>query len=339
MAPEFASRLLDWWSMHGRKDLPWQNQPRDIYRVWISEVMLQQTQVSTVVDYFEAFTRRFPDIKALAAATEDEVLNAWSGLGYYARARNLYATAKRISDLGWPGDLEGWMSMPGVGRSTAAAVLAQTHGQCHAILDGNVKRVLARHAGIDGWPGRSQVLRQLWTEAESRTPAEQVADYTQAIMDLGSIVCTARQPNCDSCPVATDCVARSSDRQTELPAPRPRRTLPERETHWLIARREDGAVMLKHRPPTGVWGGLWSPPEAADAPGLAQLARSLGVEVATTAEPFRHAFTHFRLTIHPHLASPYRARGVSDDECIWFRLGDDTVGVPRPLSVLMERLV
>jgi A/G-specific adenine glycosylase len=346
----FSERLLRWWRVHGRHDLPWQSDPRDRYRIWVAEVMLQQTQVVTVLDYYRRFMQRFPDVAALAAATEDDVLAAWSGLGYYSRARNLHASAQRIGAVGWPADLDGWMALPGIGRSTASAVLAQATGARHAILDGNVKRVLARHAGIEGWPGRSAVLRELWAEAEARTPQDQVADYTQAIMDLGATLCTARAPRCADCPLAGDCVARASDRQSELPQPRPRRALPERETHWLVARRGDGSVMLTRRPPAGIWGGLWAPPEAPDLDGLDALVRRAGAKVSERVGPLRHAFTHFRLTIHPHLAALTEtetetdidtdwAEAIADAESIWYRPGGgQIVGLPKPVSVLLEQL-
>ena len=339
MSGSFADHLLRWWRVHGRHDLPWQAAPRDRYRIWVAEVMLQQTQVATVLGYYQRFIERFPDVTALADGAEDEVLSVWSGLGYYSRARNLHAAAKRIEAEGWPEDLDGWMALPGIGRSTAGAILAQATGERLPILDGNVKRVLARHAGIEGWPGRSAVLRSLWAEADARTPMAQVADYTQAIMDLGATLCTVRAPRCDECPVSEDCVAFATDRQIELPESRPRRSLPERETHWLVARREDGAVLLTRRPPTGIWGGLWAPPEAADAERLDTLARSFGAAVVERFAPFRHTFTHFRLTIHPHLARPTGPEAVADSDSIWFRQGDgQAVGLPKPVANLLQRL-
>ena len=248
----FADRLLAWFEKAGRHDLPWQ-QDRSLYRVWVSEVMLQQTQVQTVIPYFERFMARFPTVQALASAAEDEVLHFWSGLGYYARARNLHAAARRVvSERG--GDLplerEQWNALPGVGRSTAGAILAQALDQRHAILDGNVRRVLARWAAIEGAPGRPEVEARLWQLSEHLTPAVRAADYTQAIMDLGATLCTRTRPRCDACPVRADCVARQEGRQALLPTPRKVRHRPERRVHWLVLENA-GSVLLSRRPARG----------------------------------------------------------------------------------------
>ena len=261
----FARALLAWFDQHGRHDLPWQTDPTP-YRVWVSEVMLQQTRVPTVLRYFPGFMERFPDVAVLAEAPLDDVLHLWSGLGYYARARNLHRAASVVRDAHdgrMPDQREALEALPGIGRSTAGAILALAHGQRHAILDGNVKRVLARYHLVEGWPGRSAVLDRLWGLAESHTPRRRVAAYTQAIMDLGATVCTRSRPLCRACPLAESCGALSHGRTAELPSPRPKPTLPERTTAFLILRDSHGRVLLERRPPSGVWGGLWSFPECA----------------------------------------------------------------------------
>jgi len=286
----FSDRLLTWWQENGRHDLPWQH-PRAAYRVWVSEIMLQQTQVETVTGYFDRFMQRFPDLQSLAAAQLDEVLALWSGLGYYARARNLHAAAGQVREnFGGvlPGDPDALVQLPGIGRSTAAAIVAQAFDQRAVILDGNVKRVLARHAGISGWPGAPAVERELWREADRRTPEQRAADYTQAVMDLGATVCRRSSPACDVCPVAADCVALARNLQHELPTPRPKRVLPERASRFLIARDESDRVLLVRRPPSGIWGGLWCLPETDDIEFEA-------VESLPAPRDLRHVFTHFAL--------------------------------------------
>jgi A/G-specific adenine glycosylase len=289
----FANRLLEWWERNGRHDLPWQEN-RTPYRVWIAEIMLQQTQVATVVPYFERFMASFPNLASLAAADLDDVLSHWSGLGYYARARNLHAAAvhcleEHAGEL--PAGADALEALPGIGRSTANAIVAQAHDRRAPILDGNVKRVLARHAGIEGWPGRSAVLRKLWTEADSRTPPDRARDYTQAIMDLGATVCTPRNPDCSDCPEAQDCVARLTDRIDEIPASKPRRARPRRDATLLILENELGQILLQRRPPAGIWGSLWSLPEREEFDSLS------GGETLASPAPVRHQFTHFTLDI------------------------------------------
>ena len=261
MSTAFASRLLRWHRQHGRHDLPWQH-PRRPYRVWLSEVMLQQTQVAAVIPYFQRFVARFPDLRSLAAADQDEVLSLWSGLGYYARARNLLRCAQLLlSEHGgeFPQDPRLLETLPGIGRSTANAIVAQSYGSRWPILDGNVKRVLARHAGVSGWPGRSEVSAQLWRIADQRTPQTDLANYTQAIMDLGASCCRLRNPGCERCPVAEDCVARMDGRIAELPTARPKRERPHR-IQYLQIWTGNGEILLQRRPPSGIWGGLWCPP-------------------------------------------------------------------------------
>ena len=303
--PPFAERVLAWGERRGRRDLPWQRRPTP-YRVWVSEIMLQQTQVATVIPYFRRFVARFPSAASLAAADLDEVLALWSGLGYYARGRNLHRAARAVvSDHRGrvPRRLDALTALPGIGRSTAGAILSLACGQRHAILDGNVKRVLCRHAGVEGWPGDAAVQRELWALAEARLPSERCGEYTQAMMDLGATVCTARNPACGECPLAADCAARRAGTVDVLPAPRPKRALPERETAFLLLRDPDGELLLERRPPTGVWGGLWCFPECARADADARLA-ALGVAGAAPAvalEPLVHTFSHFRLRVTPLL--------------------------------------
>ena len=268
----FARRLLAWFDTHGRHDLPWQQNPSP-YRVWVSEIMLQQTQVTTVIPYYQRFMARFPTVNALAAARLDDVLHLWSGLGYYARARNLYRAATdlvstRNGEL--PTSLNEMIGLPGIGRSTGAAILALAHNQRHAILDGNVKRVLSRFHEVAGWSGETATQRKLWTLAEQHTPESRVADYTQAIMDLGATVCARRRPACTLCPLNQDCGAARSGRQHLLPAPRPRRVRPVRKARCLVVESSSGGVLLQRRPPQGIWGGLWSFPELDETEGAAQ---------------------------------------------------------------------
>ena len=330
MTPGFSQRILDWFDVHGRKTLPWQ-QERSPYRVWISEIMLQQTQVATVIPYFEAFMQRFPDIVTLANAPQDEVLHYWSGLGYYARARNLHRAAQQVRDEHdgkFPTDFNAVAALPGVGRSTAGAILSLSLDQRHAILDGNVKRVLARHSAVEGWPGRTAVARELWEIAEARTPDQRVRDYNQAMMDLGALVCTRSSPACDECPVNDDCIARAENRQADFPGRKPKKALPERRANWLVMRDGD-AVLLEKRPPEGIWGGLWCFPEAKDDAVPRQ---------AEPLEPLTHTFSHFRLHIQP-LAVPADT-SVADRETVWYNTAQpQNLGLAAPVSKLLARLV
>lgn len=300
---DFASRAIAWQRAHGRHDLPWQN-TRDAYRIWLSEIMLQQTQVATVLPYYTRFCAEFPTVDALASAPLGRVLELWSGLGYYRRAHHLHAAARAVVDLHggrFPVDAATLATLPGIGRSTAAAIAAFASGERAAILDGNVRRVLARQRGIEGWPGAPMLLAELWRVAESLLPDTDVASYTQALMDLGATVCTRAQPRCGACPVATDCVARRNGRVREIPSPRPRRVLPSRAVQALLL-EYDGRTLLEQRSPLGVWAGLWSLPELPLGSGVAaHVATRFGATVGAlqALPPVAHAFTHFRLTIHP----------------------------------------
>ncbi|HEY0501955.1 MAG TPA: A/G-specific adenine glycosylase [Lysobacter sp.] len=344
----FARRLLAWFDHSGRHDLPWQH-PRTPYRVWLSEIMLQQTQVRTAAPYFERFVETLPTLPALAAAPLDTVLALWSGLGYYARARNLHATARRCVELhdgDLPRDIEALTALPGIGRSTAAAILSQAWGDRHAILDGNVKRVLSRYHGVDGYPGLPAVERKLWAFAESHLPHERLADYTQAQMDLGATLCTRSDPACVLCPLQEDCIARIEGRVAELPTPKPGKPLPERRTLMLLACDAQRRVLLARKPPVGgVWAGLWSLPEVADhAEARDWLARNVRAEF-DAAEPLpliEHGFSHYRLHIAPLLwrdAAPLDA-GVRDTDALRWQSLDSLIeiGLPAPVRKLLEGL-
>ena len=301
----FSSRVLAWYDEFGRHDLPWQ-QPRSPYRVWIAEIMLQQTQVATVIPYYERFLQSFPDIETLAGASLDQVLEHWSGLGYYSRARNLHKAARIIAsehDGAFPNRFDALLALPGIGRSTAGAVLAQALGQRHPILDGNVKRVLCRYYAIDGWPGQTGVQKQLWVLAERHTPRRRIADYTQAIMDLGATLCTRSSPQCARCPLQADCGARIANRTDQYPSPRPRRQMPVRAARLLILTDTDsGRILLEKRPPSGIWGGLWSLPEAGVDERIDQVCHQrwgLRMLDSEDCDPFRHTFSHYHLDITP----------------------------------------
>jgi A/G-specific adenine glycosylase len=302
----FAARLLDWFADHGRHDLPWQRDS-DAYRVWIAEVMLQQTQVTTVIPYYERFMARFPNVGTLANSTLDDVLHHWTGLGYYARARNLHRTAGIVADEyggAFPADPDALATLPGIGRSTAGAIAAIAFGIRAAILDGNVKRVLARFHAVAGHPGESRVAAELWRHAEAHTPAERVADYTQAIMDLGATLCTRSTPGCARCPMSERCAAYADGAVARYPATRPRRTMPVRAARMFLLIDPAGRCLLERRPNEGVWGGLWTPPERPAASSHTEVCAELGVGDLEVAEVragtgFRHTFTHFHLDIEP----------------------------------------
>ena len=333
----FADRLLDWWDAHGRHDLPWQH-PRTPYRVWVSEVMLQQTQVATVIPYFERWMQRFPGLPSLAEADLDEVLGLWSGLGYYARARHLHAAARECMDRhggNLPADPKALAALPGIGESTANAIFSQAWDRPATVLDGNVKRVLARHAGVDGWPGHSKVHRKLWQQAEVRLPASRGADYTQAIMDLGATVCTARQPSCEVCPVTADCLAFKADRVDALPAPRPRREVPEVTLDlWLIT-DSAGRVLLRRRSSEGVWGGLWSLPEGEHEAERLALPKRTGIRLPDR----EHRLTHRALTLRTtRFDLGDDAGAIQCDEALQWSAPEDwrARGLPQPVRRLLE---
>ena len=340
---DHAARLLAWFDRHGRHDLPWQH-PRTPYRVWLSEIMLQQTQVAVVIPYFERFIAALPDLPSLAHATQDEVLALWSGLGYYARARNLHAAAKRCVELHdgeLPRDLDALVALPGIGRSTAGAILSQAWGDPAPILDGNVKRVLSRMFGIQGWPGTPAIEKRLWAIAESLLPDVRLADYTQAQMDFGATLCTRADPACAICPLQDACVALREGRVAELPSPKPGKALPERIVHMLILEAGE-RVLLQRRPPTGVWASLWSLPEHADiAAARYWFERHVDGDFATarSGEVIAHGFSHYRLHIHPHRIADVRPRAAvgDNDDLRWTTRAElQGIGLPAPVRRLLE---
>ena len=341
----FADRLLDWFDTHGRTDLPWQ-QDATPYRVWVSEIMLQQTQVATVIPYYERFMRRFPDVQLLADADRDDVLGHWSGLGYYARARNLHEAAIVVRDdysCRFPLTFDDVIALPGIGRSTAGAILALSRGERHAILDGNVKRVLARYHAVSGWPGMTAVQNELWTHADTHTPDVRVADYTQAIMDLGATVCTRSKPACDRCPFSADCAAHLSGRESEFPGRKKRKEKPLRSTYMVLA-HFGGQVYLQRRPSAGIWGGLWSLPEVADREGLDGWCRSVlgsAPRDVLSWPTLRHSFSHFDLDIQPlevRLAGASSKVADRQDER-WYALHEpQSLGLAAPVRALIDQL-
>ena len=338
----FATRLIAWQRTHGRHDLPWQK-TRDAYRIWLSEIMLQQTQVSTVIPYYARFLDRFPDVAALAAAPVDAVLELWAGLGYYARARNLHRCALAVAaEHGgrFPQAPERIAELPGIGRSTAAAIAAFAFGARAAILDGNVKRVLARCFGIERYPGEAQTEREMWALAEALLPAAGIEAYTQGLMDLGATLCTRGKPRCEACPMHDICLARRDGRQDELPVAKPRKALPARTTGVLLF--SDGErILLERRPPAGIWGGLLSLPEVPQATpeAAAALARRHGCRVLhTQALPaLQHTFTHFKLTIAPLLCTVEpAAQRAAEPGWQWLPLvAALDAGLPAPIRKLL----
>ncbi len=341
----FAGRLLEWFDAHGRKDLPWQ---RDVnaYRAWVSEIMLQQTQVQTVIPYFERFMASFPDVISLADAEQDDVLHHWSGLGYYARARNLHRAAGIVRDEHggtFPTDIETLVTLPGIGLSTAGAILSLALGQRHPILDGNVKRVLARHEAIDGWPGKTAVAKALWDVAERNTPTVRTAEYTQAIMDLGATVCTRSNPACAQCPVYRDCEAFATDSIADYPGRKPKKAKPLKQTTMLIASSGNG-VYLERRPEAGIWGGLWSLPELGERSVDDWCAEKLnGSRVTTESLPvLRHSFSHYDLDIQPILVrveAPL-SKVADGDDATWYSVDElPPGGIAAPVRKLIDQLI
>jgi len=345
LEPSFSAALLAWFDRHGRKDLPWQRD-RTPYRVWVSEIMLQQTQVATVIPYYERFMARFPNVAALASASLDEVLHLWTGLGYYARARNLHRAAQivvREHGGEFPRTFEEVQALPGIGRSTAGAILALSLDQRHPILDGNVKRVLTRVFGIQGFPGEVAVERQLWELADACTPSERVAQYTQAIMDLGATVCTRSRPACAACPMQSRCIAFRDGLQAVLPTPRPKRVRPRRSAYALILRSAEGALLLEQRPAEGLWGGLWMFPQFdSREAALAWASERFAVRDANvqTLPPYEHAFTHFDLELHPLVVEVDTPHAIADaGSHLWYDPRNPArVGLTKPALALIAVL-
>lgn len=344
MTPQaFADAVLTWFDRHGRKDLPWQ-QDINPYRVWVSEIMLQQTQVATVLGYYARFMAALPDVQALAKASEDEVLHLWTGLGYYSRARNLHKTAKIIVEQHggiFPRGVVPLSELPGIGRSTAGAIASIAMQLRAPILDGNVKRVLARYLAQDGYPGEPKVAQQLWAAAERFTPHERVAHYTQAMMDLGATLCTRTRPSCLLCPLQAHCKAHWLGRETDFPVPKPRKTLPERHVVMPLLADAEGQILLYRRPSTGLWGGLWSLPELENMAALPALAarHALQLGKSSALAGISHSFSHFRLQIEPWLIHvETQAAHVAEADWLWYNLKQPPrLGLAAPVKTLLTR--
>jgi A/G-specific adenine glycosylase len=371
----FASRLIAWQRVHGRHDLPWQGQggkkrgeqsyniglpppcllpqsagsasnvsEADAYRVWLSEIMLQQTQVATVIPYFQRFISSFPNIAALAAATEDQVLAHWSGLGYYARGRNLHKAARIIVknfNGEFPQKFEDILELPGIGRSTAAAICALAFHQRRAILDGNVKRVLARYCGIAGWAGEKKVEERLWQQAEALLPSEGVATYTQALMDIGATLCTRSKPKCVLCPVQTHCVALQTERISQLPTPRPKKSVPERHAVFLLL-MHGSDILLEKRPSSGIWGGLWCPPQFDDEVAAKGwfVGNGMDANEGVRLQTFTHTFSHFKLHITPlRIQLARKPLHVAQAGSVWLDV-EEALGaaIPTPVREILRQL-
>ncbi|TPE54372.1 A/G-specific adenine glycosylase [Maribrevibacterium harenarium] len=341
---DFAPRVLNWFNQHGRKNLPWQ-QDKTPYRVWISEIMLQQTQVATVIPYYQRFMASFPDVFALAAAEQDDVLAHWSGLGYYARARNMHKAAQQLVN-DWDGEFpqtqEGVCELPGIGRSTAAAILSISRGQQTAILDGNVKRVLSRYHAIPTWPGEKKTENAMWQLAESYMPAERCGDYTQAMMDLGATLCTRSKPQCLLCPLQRDCDGRISGDPTLFPVKKPKKAdKPVKHTQMLVLISDHG-ILLEKRPATGIWGGLWSLPEIdnhADVALETEQRFPVSIDSVTPLPQFRHTFSHYHLEIRPQRLEVQANDTIGEDKYQWFNLEQAlSLGLPAPVRTILEGL-
>lgn len=340
---DFQREILHWYQHRGRKDLPWQN-PITPYRVWVSEIMLQQTQVSTVIPYFERFMASFPTVVDLAKADADVVMHHWTGLGYYARARNLHKTAQIIAfemDQQFPHRVEQLVELPGIGRSTAGAIRSIGFNQPAAILDGNVKRVLARFAAVDGWPGKTAVHNKLWEIAERFSPEQQTQQYTQAMMDLGAMVCTKKTPNCDQCPIAVGCKAKAEGNQTQYPGKKPKKQTPVKQTIFLLLRNTRGEILLQKNPPAGLWGGLWVLPQIQQHGELKDSCKELGLTIKS--ELFlaqqRHTFSHFHLDYQPlQVEVEQSCNNINENNnWVWYNPENPlSLGMPAPIKALLN---
>lgn len=341
---KFSQAILEWFDLHGRKTLPWQFN-KTPYRVWISEIMLQQTQVATVIPYYQRFMEHYPDIVALADAPEDEVLHLWTGLGYYARARNLHKTAKIVRDQyqgTFPETLDEVMALPGIGRSTAGAVLSLSLGQHHPILDGNVKRVLTRHFAIEGWTGSSAVEKNLWQLTEQLTPPQGVSNYNQAMMDLGASLCSRSKPDCPACPVSNSCQGFALGRPTDFPTPKKKKAVPVKYCVMLLLQYQHQVYLVK-RPPQGIWGGLHCFPEFSDSITAENWLEEQGIEGDSELLPgLRHTFSHFHLDIEPllvQLSAPINQEIMEADQSLWYNLANpEAVGLAAVTKSLLKKL-
>lgn len=339
----FSEAVLNWFDEHGRTDLPWQ-QNKTPYRVWVSEIMLQQTQVATVIGYYQRFMERFPDVQSLAAAEQDEVLHLWTGLGYYARARNLHKCAQTVvTQFGgeFPQSVDGLEALPGIGRSTAGAIASISMGIHASILDGNVKRVLARFHAVEGWPGNKKVADQMWLIADRYTPAERTADYTQAMMDMGATLCTRSKPACEICPLVNQCEAYAQKRVKDFPQSKPKKEKPIKSTRMLLI-CHNGEYLLQQQPASGIWGGLWIfPQQTVEHEPLqhAQL-RQASVLTQEALQPFRHTFSHYHLDIHPMIVEvASKSHAIGEAEQIWYNPKQPAnVGLAAPVKKLLDAM-
>ena len=340
---DFQQAVLDWYKHQGRTDLPWQN-PITPYRVWVSEIMLQQTQVSTVIPYFERFLTSFPHIEVLAKASIDNVLHHWTGLGYYARARNLHKTAQLVAfemNQQFPDTVEELSALPGIGRSTAGAIRSIGFNKPAAILDGNVKRVLARFAAVDGWPGKTAVHNQLWDIAERYNPDQQTQQYTQAMMDLGALLCTKKSPDCNHCPIASNCKALAEGNQTLYPGKKPKKAIPIRESIFLMLRNSRGDILLQKNPPAGLWGGLWVLPQIQQYSELKITCQTLGLTIKSESylEQQRHTFSHFHLDYQPLQVRVEETCNIisENSDWVWYNAQNPlSLGMPAPIKALLN---
>ncbi|MFW5451461.1 MAG: A/G-specific adenine glycosylase [Methylophagaceae bacterium] len=343
---DFSDQLLVWFDHSGRKNLPWQRNVTP-YHVWLSEIMLQQTQVATVIPYYQRFVDRYGDIDALSQARLDDVLALWTGLGYYARARNLHKAAiimvnDHQSEM--PNDLEQLIALPGIGRSTAGAIMALAYHQHYPILDGNVKRVLTRYDAITGWTGNKAIEQQLWQRAEQLLPKNRIADYIQAQMDLGATVCTRSKPKCNCCPVQDNCRGFQQGKPSQYPSPKPKKAIPIRKTNWIIAQSSNGKILLQKRPSNGIWGGLWSFPESDNNKSIDYICKnSFNIEVIyKSPQPsIRHVFSHFKLDIHPYIVSGNESINHIDENksFAWYKIDDALqLGLPSPVKSFLKSL-
>ena len=342
----FSDQLLAWFDQSGRKDLPWQQQASP-YHIWLSEIMLQQTQVSTVIDYYQRFIQHFNDIQTLANAPVDDVLALWTGLGYYARARNLHKAAIIIINEHngeVPNNLDSLMALPGIGRSTAGAIMTLAYHQYFPILDGNVKRVLTRYDAINGWPGKKNIEQKLWQRAEQLLPKTRIANYIQAQMDLGATICTRSKPKCDICPLQSNCDAFQQDIPQNYPTPKPKKIIPTRKTNWLVAQLKTGEVLLEQRPNSGIWGGLWSFPETDITENIDYMCKNefhLNIANITVQPYIRHVFSHFKLDIHPHIIQcTTDVNHIAENKIVtWYKINDALLlGLPAPVKLFLESL-
>jgi len=339
----FSEAVLNWFDQHGRTDLPWQ-QDKTPYRVWVSEIMLQQTQVATVIGYYQRFMERFPDVQSLALAEQDEVLHLWTGLGYYARARNLHKCAQTVVEKYhgvFPDTVEELESLSGIGRSTAGAIASISMGKHASILDGNVKRVLARFHAVEGWPGNKKVSDQMWEIADRYTPAKRTGDYTQAMMDMGATLCTRSKPACELCPLVNQCEAYAQKRVKDFPYSKPKKEKPVRSTRMLMIRHK-GEYLLQQQPSSGIWGGLWIFPqqEVAHAPLEHKQLLNAAVLEHESLTPFRHTFSHYHLDIHPVVIDIKRKpQQIGESEQIWYNPQQPaSVGLAAPVKKLLDEL-